>query len=311
MKSTPTKRPVGGISIDRMRRASMLILLRRSLVAALLVLATCQTATALEDPYFVTDHHHLPDAGALGLANYSVLGAPKQGNGFLGSQMEFEYRMTKWWSTQVQLDGQTTWHDSTVFTGYSWTNKFKLAPTNHWVNLALSIGWEDANAADKCIAEIEGHGAEDDFALSNNAARRIHEHEIENKLILSRDHKGWNFAGNFMAAKNLSGEPWEFGYSLGTSRPLSTDKEAQCVFCCQSFTAGLEFYGGLGDGHSLGLQHTPHYLGPEMSWKLSEGFAVKVGPHFGLTPQSQHALVHFAVIYDIPEFNKRFKELFH
>jgi len=129
MKPTAVKRPVSGISIDGMRRPSMLVLLRWLLIAALLVLATCQTATTQEDPYFVTDHHHLPDAGALGLANYSVLGAPGQGNGFLGSQMEFEYRMTKWWSTQVQLDGQTTFHDSTVFTGYSWTNKFKLAPT--------------------------------------------------------------------------------------------------------------------------------------------------------------------------------------
>jgi uncharacterized protein YktB (UPF0637 family) len=43
---------------------------------------------------------------------------------------------------------------------------------------------------------------------------------------------------------------------------------------------------------------------------LSDRLAIKVGPHFGLTHQSQHVLVHFGMIYDIPDFNKRVKRLF-
>jgi hypothetical protein len=279
-------------------------------LAIALLLIWGQPARAQEDPYFATDHHHLPEAGDLSFADYSVFGMPKAGNDFLGSQIQIEYRIKKWWSTEVQISGQTTWNDSTVFTGYTWTNKFKLTPTNHWVNLALSIGWEDGNAADKCIAEMEGHGTKDDFALSNGGARNIQEHEVETKLILSRDYKGWNFAGNVVAVKNLAGAPWEFGYSLGASRALSTsDSKGNCVFCRNSVSAGLEFYGGLGDAHSLGLQQTAHYLGPGMSWKLSDRLAIKVGPHFGLTPQSQHVVVHLGVIYDIPEFNKSVRRL--
>lgn len=289
--------------------------LRHSLclqLAMAVLLAACQRANAFEDTYFVTDHHHLPEAGALGIANYSVFGVPKVGNQFIGSQMELEYRVTNWWATQVQFNGQSTWNDSAIFTGYTWSNKFKLFPDNHWVNSALIVEWEDANAADKCIAEIEGRAAEEDFALSNNELRKLHEHELEMKLIVSRDYKGWNFAGNVIAAKNLTGEPWEFGYSLGTSRPLSTDEvDGHCLFCRRSISAGLEFYGGLGDAHSFGLQNTPHYLGPEMSWKLTDRLAIKVGPHFGLTPQSQRFLAHFGVIYDIPKFNQRMAELFH
>lgn len=281
-------------------------------LALAVLLTACERANAFEDTYFVTDHHHLPEAGTLGIANYSVLGAPKVGNGFIGSQMELEYRVTNWWATQVQFNGQTTWNDSTIFTGYTWSNKFKLFPDNHWVDSALIVEWEDGNAADKCVAEIEGHAAEEDFALSNNELRSIHEHELEMKLIISRDYKGWNFAGNVIAAKNITGQPWEFGYSLGASRPFSTDEvDGHCLFCRRSISAGLEFYGGLGDAHSLGLQNTPHYLGPEMSWKLTDRLAVKVGPHFGLTRQSQHFLVHFGVIYDIPKFNQRMAELFH
>jgi len=41
-----------------------------------------------------------------------------------------------------------------------------------------------------------------------------------------------------------------------------------------------------------------------IAWKLSDRLAIKVGPHLGLTPQSQHVLVHLGVIYDIPEFNQ-------
>jgi len=280
--------------------------------SVLFLIAASQAGFAQESPYFVTDHHHLPDPGALGVASYNVLGNPKVGNGFLGSVLEFEYRPEKWWSTEVQLEGQTTFNESTVFTGYTWVNKFKLAPKNRWINSVLSLGWEDTNAANKSIVEIEGHAGADDFNLRNDLARRIQEHEIEAKLVLSRDHKGWNFAGNLIGVKNLAGEPWQFGYSLGTSRPLSTaEAKDHCIFCRKSVAAGLEFYGGLGDAHSFGLQNTSHYVGPVVSWQLGDRFAVKVGPQFGLTRESQHALVHFAVVYDIPEFRKRVKELFH
>jgi hypothetical protein len=41
-----------------------------------------------------------------------------------------------------------------------------------------------------------------------------------------------------------------------------------------------------------------------ITWKLSDRLAIKVGPHFGLTPQSQDVVVHLGAIYDIPEFNQ-------
>jgi hypothetical protein len=41
-----------------------------------------------------------------------------------------------------------------------------------------------------------------------------------------------------------------------------------------------------------------------IAWKLIDRLAIEVGPHFGLTPQSQDVVVHLGVIYDIPEFNQ-------
>lgn len=279
----------------------------------LLIVMIGRSGATQEDPYFVTDHHHLPEAGALGMANYSVAGVPKQGHGFLGSEIEFEYRAAKWWATTLELHGQTTFGESTIFTGYTWSNKFKLASEGRLsLNPVFVVSWEDASAADKCVAEIEGHSSFNDFAIPNGVARPEREHEIETRLILSRDHRGWNFAGNILAAKDLSGEPWQFGYSLAFSRPFSTAKSSRsCNVCRRAFSAGMEFYGGLGDAHQFGLSQTSHYLGPAISWELANGIAFKAAPNFGLTQQSQRVFVHFAVIYDIPDFKKRVGEWFH
>lgn len=78
--------------------------------------------------------------------------------------------------------------------------------------------------------------------------------------------------------------------------------------CPRAFSAGMELYGGLGDAHQFGISQTSHYLGPEISWKLANDIAFKAAPHFGLTQQSQHALIHFAVIYDVPDFKKKVRE---
>jgi hypothetical protein len=143
-----------------------------SLAVALLIVIIVRPGAAQEAPYFVTEHHHLPEAGALGLANYSVAGIPKQGHGFLGSEMEFEYRATKWWATTLELHGQSTLGESTIFTGYAWSNKFKLAPAGQFfVNPVLVVTWEDASAADRSVAEIEGHSSLEDFATPNGELR--------------------------------------------------------------------------------------------------------------------------------------------
>jgi hypothetical protein len=78
-------------------------------------------------------------------------------------------------------------------------------------------------------------------------------------LILSSNVHDWNISENFIAEKNLGHEPWEFGYALAVSRPLSTPYR-DCVFCTQKLTVGSEAYGGLGDASSLTLRDTSHYI---------------------------------------------------
>jgi hypothetical protein len=93
---------------------------------------------------------------------------------------------------------------------------------------------------------------ESDDAPSNSFLRKQHNHEVEAKVLLSSTHKGSNFSENTLAAKNLSNSPWEFGYAIGFSRPLTLNASAKrCSWCPQNFIAGAEMYGGLGDRQAL------------------------------------------------------------
>jgi len=82
-------------------------------------------------------------------------------------------------------------------------------------------------------------------------------------MILSSEIKEWNLAENFIALKNIHEGQWEFGYAVGISRSLkSTYSGNRCAFCRESFTAGAELYGGLGDWDKFTLRNTPQYLAP-------------------------------------------------
>jgi len=61
-----------------------------------------------------------------------------------------------------------------------------------------------------------------------------------------------------LAVKNFStGDPWEFGYALGLSRPLALEASPnRCTLCRENFIVGAELYGGLGDTQSWGLRET-------------------------------------------------------
>src|SRR5262249_9686372 len=73
---------------------------------------------AQESPYFITYDHHMEEPRSLEVSFNPVLGVPKAGNRSLASWLELEYGATGWWTTELYLDGQTTFGDSTVFTGY-------------------------------------------------------------------------------------------------------------------------------------------------------------------------------------------------
>ena len=268
-------------------------------------------ALAQESPYFVAYDHYLEEPGNLEIEYFSTYGTQRVGNNFHAFWTEFEYGATAWWTTEFYLDGQTTFHDSTVFTGFRWENRFRLLKHEHFINPVLYVEFENKNGADKILKEVEGHDVESDFLVSNAEAHKDHIHEIELKLILSSTFRGWNLTENTLAAKNLSNSPWEFGYALGASRPLALKASAKrCTFCPQNFIGGVEMYGGLGDRHSFGLNDTSQYLAPVLAWNLPSGWELRISPGFGLNDNSHRFLMRWGVSREITGFGSMVSRLF-
>ena len=278
------------------------------LVAAAVWLLAPMHGAAQEPPYFVTYSDKLEEPGNLEVGLKGLSGSPQDANAFFSPTLELEYGATAWWTTEVYLQGQATQHDSTIFTGFRWENRFRVLPSEHWVNPVLYLEYENVNKADKSLLEITGHDNVTDFQVSNAEGRSEIERTIEGKLILSSNAKGWNFSENFIAEKNVSNEPWEFGYAVAASRPLAlVARSHDCIFCRQNLAAGAELYGGLATAHDFGLEGTSQYAGPTLNFNLPHGTTIGFSPQFGLNDNSASVLWRFKVSYEIQQFRDWFR----
>jgi hypothetical protein len=270
------------------------------------------TVRAQENPYIVAYDHYLEEPGNLEIEYFSTFGTQRGGNDFHAFWAEFEYGATAWWTTEFYLDGQSTFRDSTVFTGFRWENRFRPLKQEHFINPVIYIEYENTSGADKILKEVEGHDVESDYADSNAMLRKEHNHELEFKLLLSSTHKGWNFVENTIATKNLTGgNSWEFGYALGASRPLALKASARrCSFCRENFIAGAELYGGLGDRYSFGLRNTSHYFAPVVAWNLPSDWTLRLSAGFGLNDQSHRFLLRWGVSREITGFGSMISRFF-
>src|SRR6476646_9523298 len=280
--------------------------MRPALVLCLFLGSLAGAGQAQERPYFVTYSHEMEEPDNLEIEFSNVIGKPSGGNRFIGGNIEFEYGATAWWTTELYLDGQVTQHDSTIFTGFRWENRLRPLLREHWINPVIYIEFANTSA-DKALREVVGNDGEADFLEPNAEARQRKERELELKLILGSNYRGWNISENIIAEKNLSGGPWEFGYAVGVSRPLSLAASAHnCTFCGEKFQAGVEMYGGLGDRHSLGTDQTSHYLGPLINWTAPKGMTFSFSPQFGLNDYSIPRLYRFGVSCEIDQLFSRF-----
>jgi hypothetical protein len=147
-----------------------------------------------------------------------------------------------------------------------------------------------------------GHDGSASLTDPNGEARLEKKREIELKLILGSNFRGWNISENLIAEKNLANEPWEFGYAWAASRPLKLMASARpCTFCLEKFAAGAEMYGGLGDRYHFGTHNTSHYLGPGINWSLPGDMTLSFSPQFGLNNYSVPRIYRFGITYEISQ----------
>lgn len=284
--------------------------LPRLLTTVLLMTGSVAAGRAQEGPYFVTYDHHMEEPGSLEIEFEPATARPMGGNRFFSGLTEFEYGTTAWWTTEVYLEGQSTANESTVFSGFRVENRFHVLAGDHRINPVLYVEYENLSA-DKSSKEVVGFDGQLDALEPNSVAGARTEHEVETRLILSSDFKGWNIAENFIGEKNLAHEPWEFGYTVGISRPLALAASPYvCRFCAENFHAGLEFYGGLGTADRFTLHGTSHYIAPEVAWSLPAGPTLSVSPSFGLTDAAYGFLLRLGVSYEFPGFGGSVRKLF-
>src|SRR6516165_6792423 len=237
-----------------------------------IILGLCALpVVAGERPYFITYDHTMEEPGTVEIESSGLTASPSGGDPFVSGLVEFEYGAKGWWTTEFYLDGQTTSNQSTLFTGYRWENRFRVLMKEHRINAVLYVEFDDISGADKTLKEVVGFDGQEDGLVPNTIASRERQREMETKLILSSNVGGWNIAENFIAEKNLAEGPWEFGYAVAVSRPLSFLASAdECVFCRENFQTGVEVYGGLGTANRFTVHGTSQYVAPLLSWQVHD-----------------------------------------
>ena len=285
-----------------MKRNTVLFLFSLFILAA--------RSRAQESPYFVTYDHHLEEPGNLEIATSSSLGVPRLGQRFyIAPYAEFEYGVTGRWTSELYVEGQSTAGDSAVFTGWRLENRFRPLKREHRINPVFYLEYEGINEASRIQKEVVGNAP--GFGEPNSELSQTHAHELETKLILSSNVHDWNLAENFIVEKNLSAEEgFEFGYTLGVYRPLGTlASPANCRFCRENFSAGLELYGGLGSTNGFGFHNTAHYAAPVIAWQISDNASLRFSPAIGLTHESNPVLLRFGYSYEIRGFGAKVARL--
>lgn len=275
--------------------------------AILSLFAFLPAAGAQEKPYFVTYSSDLEEPGNLEIEYKGLTSHPKDANPFISSTLELEYGATAWWTTELYAQSTSTENDSTVFTGFRWENRFRPLPREYWINPVIYVEYERVSDADKSLLEVTGHDSIARFQVNNNQSHAIVEKSIESKLILSSNFKGWNVSENIIAEKNISNEPWELGYAIAASRPLTlVASPHKCTLCRQNVALGGELYGGLGDRYSFGLKQTSQYAGPTVGLNTPSGFTYVFSPQFGLNDNSIGVVWRFKVSYEFQQFRDLF-----
>jgi hypothetical protein len=283
------------------------LILSNICLAAWLALLITPLVRAQDKPYFVTYSHDLEEPGNLEIETKSAVAQPNGGNRFGATAMELEYGTRAWWTTELYLDGQVTGSDSAVLTGWRLENRLRPLMHDHAVNPVLYVEYENISGADKTILEFVGHDGQTDLAAPNSELRREHQHEAELKLILSSNVKDWNLSENFISEKNLGHAPWEFGYTVGLTRPLhSAARSRECTFCAEKFITGAEAYGGLGDTFALTMRDTSHYIAPLIGWQLPGGVRFSFSPGFGLTDTTLARVYRVGLAFEFEQVGKWF-----
>ncbi|WP_295559294.1 hypothetical protein [uncultured Hyphomicrobium sp.] len=268
------------------------------LSAGVTTLFLISSAQAGSGANFVTYNHHMADKGEAEISVYSDFSSVGLAEGYAAQLVELEYGVTDRWTSALYFEGVATEGESYAFGGWRFENRVRLFRETVPFNPVLYIEYEQPEPEHRYKHTVTGRtdGEEEDEEST--------EHEIESKLILGQDlSERLDIAFNWINEANLDNGDWEFGYAAGLNYTLFEVEGGRESFFggFEEVKLGVELFGGLGDsveGLTLDGGKTEQYAGINLLGELEGGLEIGAGVAFGLTRDSEDAIVRMRLSYE-------------
>lgn len=251
---------------------------------------------------FVLYNHHTADEGEKEVMLMNDFAQEPDGTRYAAQMVEFELGITDRWTTEFMIEGQTTSGEGGYnFTGWRWENRYRLFEYGTFLNPVLYVEWEDLSEDTKYLMEVSGRTDAEEHEKA-----RPRERVFETRLILGQDiTERLDVAFNWINESDLDTGVTAFGYAAGlnyklTKRPNQVRHIEEEHGYHPEIRLGVELFGGIGDSDkwiTADSEITPHYLGVNALYHMTQKTMVKSGGAIGLTNVSQD-LFRLAVGYE-------------
>lgn len=258
---------------------------------------------------FVLYNQHTEEKGETEVKLYTdVAQVGSNEDDYLAQLLEIEHGVTDTWTTALYLEGVKIDDEDYAFGSFRFENRVRLFREVTLLNPVLYAEYEQKEPESRYIRAVTGRtdGEEEEEEEEGT------EHELETKLIVGHDLTDrLNVAFNWINEVNFDNGNWEFGYAAGINYVLygaaggreETEHEEmnEESWDLEKVVLGLEFYGGLGDsvlGLTLDSGKTQQYAGVNLLAKFENEFHFGVGGAFGLTGDSEDAILRLVAGYE-------------
>lgn len=262
------------------------------------VLTSLSPASAGSGANYVLYNHHTASQGEKEIKLLSDFGNPGNGEAnYFAQLIEFEYGVTDRWTTALYFEGDKIDGENYAFGGWRFENRLRLFEGNVFLNPVLYAEYEELRPAHRikrgAVGRTDGGGEEEEEGT---------EHEVETKLILGQDVSDrLDVSFNWINETNLDSGKWAFGYAAGLNYVLFEVDGSNRGWEMKEVKLGVEFFGGLGDsekGLTFDGSKTEQYAGVNLKSELANGVQVGIGGAFGLTGDSEDAIVRTMIGYE-------------
>jgi hypothetical protein len=278
------------------------------------------------NPYFSAINYNLPK-DTLMLMLLPDFQIARTGPNFFTGMIMAQYGLTDRLTVGMMAEGQKISGLPATYGGLRFNAYFRVFPDDHFLNFTLYGEYEGLNGAALYKMEVAGLGGED-LEGSLREARRTPVRTFEQRAIMYHDWGRLNATFNFVSETDLDSLENNFGYSLGifwqpswmgmdAGKPMSEmadmkEQPTPPAISFQRLGVGVEMLGALGNTHQFGFDwdHQQHYVGPVVSYALSQNWSCRVEAAIGLSRVSDPFVLRMGLSYSIDQFAHRLARAF-